>query len=76
MGLLEGGELEHGEGLPGFLGLFGASSVLLGSEVLCVGPPWGAEKARPSPNSSDPPRPWFKLGPVEARGPSQQICTT
>lgn len=36
-----GGELEHGGGLPGFLALFGASFVLLGSEVLCVGPPWG-----------------------------------
>ena len=36
-----GGELEPGEEQPGFLGLLGASSVLLGSEVLCVGSPWG-----------------------------------
>lgn len=43
MGLLEGwmAGLDPGEGRPGFPSLFRTSFVLLGSEVLHVGPPQG-----------------------------------
>lgn len=72
MGLVEGwlGELEPGEGRPGFPGLLEASFVLLGPEVLCVGLLREAEKARPSPILSlILPLTSLRRGPVEAGGP-------
>ena len=51
MGLLEGwvGGLEPGEGRPGFPSLYGGPFVLLGSEVLCVRPPWGGRESQAFP---------------------------
>ena len=75
MGLLEGwlGGLEPGEGLPGFLSLFGGPFVLLGSEVLCVRPPWGGRKSQTFLLQIlllILPQPSLKWGPVEAEGPA------
>lgn len=75
MGLLEGwfGGLEPGEGLPGFLSLFGGLFVLLGSEVLCVRPPWGGRKSQTfllQIRLLILPQPSLKWGPVEAGGPA------